>query len=300
MTYDIGRDRLILWISPPDLKRAFYNGLGLTQQIAMARYNIDDCMPSTELVKYIQDWTSTNIGVVYRLHARATHIRPQDLARSSYTSLQPAMDACRVIKDSHEIRLIREANDISSEAHRAVLRNLASYDNETQVEARFLDTCISVGAKHQSYDIIAGSGANAATLHYVKNEDFFGDSQLMVLDAGAEWHCYASDVTRTFPLSFTWPSPEARQIYYLVQDMQDAAMRGIGPGKSMVSAFIASHRVMVDGLLHLGIFHNGSADDIYKNGTSLAFYPHGLGHHVGLEVHDVSPPGTYPVRPTNM
>lgn len=110
----------------------------------------------------------------------------------------------------------------------------------------------------------------------------------MCLDAGAEWQGYASDVTRTFPLSGDWPSREAKQIYDLVQRMQTKCMDMLGPGKRFVDAQYLAHLVAIEGLLELGIFHNGSKEDIYAAGTSVAFFPHGLGHHMGLEVHDVS------------
>jgi methionine aminopeptidase len=110
----------------------------------------------------------------------------------------------------------------------------------------------------------------------------------MCLDAGAEWQGYAADVTRTFPLSGDWPSREAKQIYDLVQRMQTQCMDMIGPGKRFVDAQYLAHLVAIEGLLELGIFHNGSKKEIYQAGTSVAFFPHGLGHHMGLEVHDVS------------
>lgn len=110
----------------------------------------------------------------------------------------------------------------------------------------------------------------------------------MCLDAGAEWQGYAADVTRTFPLSGKWPSREAKQIYDLVQRMQTKCMDMLGPGARFVDAQYLAHLVAIEGLLELGIFHNGSKKEIYEAGTSVAFFPHGLGHHMGLEVHDVS------------
>lgn len=132
------------------------------------------------------------------------------------------------------------------------------------------------------------SGPNAAVLHYIKNDEDFGDRQLMCLDAGAEWQGYAADVTRTFPLSGDWPSREAKQIYDLVQRMQTKCMDMLGPGARFVDAQYLAHLVAIEGLLELGILHNGSKKEIYEAGTSVAFFPHGLGHHMGLEVHDVS------------
>jgi Xaa-Pro dipeptidase len=109
----------------------------------------------------------------------------------------------------------------------------------------------------------------------------------MCLDAGCEWQLYASDITRTFPLSGQWRSKEAENIYLLVEKMQESCIEGLGPGIRYLDLHIKAHQIAIDGLLALGILHNGTKEEIFKAGTSRAFFPHGLGHHVGLEVHDV-------------
>ncbi|KAG9679476.1 putative Xaa-Pro aminopeptidase, partial [Aureobasidium melanogenum] len=287
VTYDIASDKLVLWLAQIDPRKVVWTGRGSTTQEALEKYDIDEARFAPSLEHYIKKWASNNAGSIYLLH-------PDDSLAKGYPGridsehLRPAMDTCRVVKDSHEISLVRKANQISALAHEQVLRKLRSFKNEAQVEAEILDVCIAHGAKHQAYEIIAGSGPNAAILHYVKNDEDFGDRQLICLDAGAEWHGYAADVTRTFPLSGSWPSKEAKQIYDLVQRMQTKCMNVLGPGKRFVDAQYLAHLVAIEGLLELGIFHNGSKRDIYEAGTSVAFFPHGLGHHMGLEVHDVS------------
>ena len=200
--------------------------------------------------------------------------------------LLSAIDACRIIKDSHEISLIRRANAVSDIAHRAVLKYICRFKNEAQIEGIFTDACISRKSK-QAYSIIAGSGENAGTLHYVKNDEPLKGRQLVCLDAGAEVECYASDVTRTFPISGSWPSQEAKDIYEIVQLMQESCISKLKPGVKMLDLHILAHQIAIDGLLKLGIFHNASSEELYEAGTSKGFYPHGLGHHLGLDVHDV-------------
>lgn len=203
--------------------------------------------------------------------------------------LLQAMDACRVIKDEHEIKLIKRANDISSAAHTTVLQGIAKMANETEIHGTFLNTCVSHGAKNQAYEIIAASGANAATLHYVKNDEPLQGRQLVCLDAGAEWDCYASDVTRTFPMSDRWPSREARDVYRVVEEMQEECISRVREGVRYRDLHMLAHRIAIRALQLLGIFRKGSVDEILASGASSVFFPHGLGHHVGLEVHDVSP-----------
>lgn len=136
--------------------------------------------------------------------------------------------------------------------------------------------------------MIAGSGANASTLHYEANNEPLAGRELVVLDAGAEWACYASDVTRTLPVAGKRGfSPEARAIYDLVLRMQTECIDAIAPGVAFRDLQLRAARIAVEGLHELGIFRREfSVDEIFYAGTAAAFFPHGLGHHVGLDVHE--------------
>ncbi|KAF1984009.1 hypothetical protein K402DRAFT_360242 [Aulographum hederae CBS 113979] len=290
LTYDIGTDLLILYIPPIDPKRVIWTGHGSTIAEAYERYDIDKVVYNTDVVPHVSKWMKLHHGgPVYILHPTQAASPGDDMLPGvDYTKLQQAIDQCRVIKDPHEIEMIRKANRISGEAHRKVLENIKDFKNEAQVEAIFLDTCIAKNAKHQAYHPIAASGENGSILHYGQNNEPLEDRQLMVLDAGCEWDCYASDVTRSFPLKAAWPSEEARKVYDLVQTMQTACMEAVKPGVRFLDLHYLAHRIAIDGLLELGILQNGTTEEIFEAGTSLAFFPHGLGHHLGLECHDVS------------
>lgn len=198
------------------------------------------------------------------------------------------MDRARVRKDPHEIELIRKANAVTAAAHRDVLRKVSKFRNETEIQATFLDACVARDAKHQAYGIIAASGASNSILHYVDNDQTLVGKQLVLLDAGCEWDCYASDVTRTFPISGSWPSTEAKAIYDLVDLIQSNCIERLKPGVRYLDLHYHAQMMAIRGLLQLGIFHKGTAEEIFEARTVMAFFPHGLGHHLGLEVHDVS------------
>ncbi|KAH7081040.1 hypothetical protein FB567DRAFT_532345 [Paraphoma chrysanthemicola] len=292
VTYDIQHDTLSLFLPRIDEKRVIWNGRGSTLAEAMVKYDIDEVYYTDELSNYVADWfhRECNDGFLYYLHGAGSLEHPPRNSGSivvDTTSLMPAMNIARMIKDDHEIMLIQKANDISSKAHKAVLANILTFKNEAQVQGLFLDVCVSRQAKEQAYDPIAASGPNAGTLHYDANNEDFGDRQLMCLDAGCEYQLYASDITRTFPLSSSWPSKEAENVYKLVERMQESCIRRLAPGVRYLDLHILAHQIAIDGLLALGILHNGTKEEIYRAGTSRAFFPHGLGHHVGLEVHDV-------------
>ncbi|KAF2999474.1 hypothetical protein E8E13_008400 [Curvularia kusanoi] len=290
MTYDIQHDTLALFIRRIDPKRVIWNGRGSTLAEALERYDIDEVYYVDELGDAIKEWSSYYGGHgsdIFVLHDGQLPQIPGLHATIDSETLQPAMNAARMIKDEHEISLIREANKISSEAHKKVLANILKFKNEAQVEGLFMDVCISHQAKEQAYDPIAASGPNAGTLHYDANNEDFEDRQLMCLDAGCEYELYASDITRTFPLAESWPSAEAENVYKLVERMQESCIQRLAPGVRYLDLHILAHQIAIDGLLRLGILHNGTREEIYAAGTSKAFFPHGLGHHVGLEVHDV-------------
>ncbi|OCL03469.1 hypothetical protein AOQ84DRAFT_302709 [Glonium stellatum] len=288
LTYDISQDVLTLFIPKIDPSTVIWNGRGSTIAEAHDKYDVDVVCYTASLPDFIKRWPMLHEGNTYILHPDQGAMPGHDkLPRVDSVRLQIAMDAARVIKDSHEIKLIRKANEITAKAHREVLSNIQKFKNEAQVEAIFLDACIAEGAKHQAYEIIAASGENASTLHYVKNDEPLEGRQLMCLDAGCEWECYVSDVTRTFPISGAWPSNEAKEIYHLVQNMQTACISRLAPGVRFLDLHILAHKVAIMGLKNLGILHGGDVEEIYRAGTSRAFFPHGLGHHLGLEVHDV-------------
>lgn len=290
LAYDIKRDILTLFIPRVNPARVIWNGRGSTREEALQKYDIDEVIYVDQLKSWIHDWF---VHYRYDGSQRLYVLRKEQIPSLRFpwpldsTSLQPAINQCRMIKDDHEIKLIQKANDVSSKAHKQVLANITRFHNEAQVEGLFLNICVSNHAKQQAYDPIAASGPNAGTLHYDANNEDFGGRQLMCLDAGCEFDLYASDITRTFPLSGSWPTKEAENIYKLVERMQEDCIKRLAPGVRYLDLHILAHQIAIDGLLKLGILHNGTREEIYKAGTSKAFFPHGLGHHVGLEVHDV-------------
>lgn len=283
-TYDIGKDDLRLFI--PAAKETEVIWLGPTPSIKECeeKYDVDRVDVTTNMNKYITEWLSrTEKPTIYILHEN--HI-PRMIALGphyleilkikkifNWTLLLPAMDAARVIKSDYEVGLIRRANEITSWGHRRVMAKLSGMTNETHIEAVFMGSCLYKGAKKQAYGVIAGSGENASTLHYVANDQSLEDRQLVCLDAGCEWECYASDVTRTFPMSGTF-SKEAKEIYDIVQEMQEECIKRIKPGVIYRDLHILAMRIAVKGLMKLGILHNGTFQELLP--TGVAFFPHGV------------------------
>ena len=145
---------------------------------------------------------------------------------------------------------------------------------------------MSLGARNQAYSSILASGTDAATLHYVRNNKAIEAGTLnLLIDAGGEYSCYAADITRTFPINGKF-SRESESIYRLVLRMQMECYGMMRGGMLWEDVHAHAHRVAIDGLLKLGILHNGTAEEIFAARTSTVFFPHGLGHMLGLDTHD--------------
>ena len=287
VTYDISKDFLTLWLPQANPSRVFYDGRGSTPEEAMAKYDIDDA-------KYIMPdipGKSTRATIETYLLARSAS-QNHCMQVLADEVLAPVMVACRAVKDDEEIELIREANRISSEAHRQVLKQLSHLKTEAQAEGLFLNTCISSGAKEQAYGPIMGSGSNAGILHYQDNDEAFDDRQVLLIDASCEWQLYAADITRTMPLNRKnpgyWPSKEAEAVYKAVEKIQEACIKMLRPGIHFIDVNRHAMHMTIDALLELGVLQ-GDHTEILHKGTDRAFFPHGLGHHIGLEVHDLTP-----------
>lgn len=302
VVYDIKRDRLTLWLPAIDQSRVVWTGRGSTVEEAIDRYDVDEARYLTKESSPLVRWLDEGEAVyIHDEHDVLPLFVPYPLRHPvRQNRLKQAMDACRVIKDDHEIDLIRRANQISSDAHTAVFKSLHRFTNEAQVEATYMAHCIASHAKEQAYAPIAGSGPNGAILHYGANTADFDGAETLVLDAGCEVSCYASDVTRTVPINPSqpgkWPSPESEQIYALVEKIQEACIAQLRPGKAFIEIAALARRMTLEGLLKLGIL-KGDVKEIEKWGTVSGFFPHGLGHHVGLDVHDVSPAMHPPADP---
>ncbi|KAJ1959725.1 hypothetical protein IWQ62_004502, partial [Dispira parvispora] len=143
------------------------------------------------------------------------------------------------------------------------------------------------GGVHQAYGGIVGRGTNAAILHYTKNDaEINRNSDVVLVDAGCEYRDYASDITRVFPVGLKF-TEEARAIYQLVLDMQKGALNAIKVGVEWEDIHRLANRICGQGLIDLGILR-GSLQDVLDRQLPAVFFPHGLGHSIGLDVHDVA------------
>ena len=264
-------------ISPSSV---IWSGLPISPTEALATYDVDSVNYMSTLTSYL----SSLGGTVYAISNQYAHL-PSTL-QPSVTSLKSAIESCRVRKSPYEVALIRQANTTTNVAHTAVMRAARTAATERDLEALFINRCFLRDSPNQAYHSIVAAGTAAATLHYVNNRASLKDKLNLLLDAGAEYRNYASDVTRTFPINGKF-TPHSRQIYDLVLKMQTETIAMLKADVLWEDVHIHAHRVAIAGLLELGILREGTVEEILENRTSTAFFPHGLGHYLGLDTHDV-------------
>jgi Xaa-Pro aminopeptidase len=195
----------------------------------------------------------------------------------------------RLVKDDDEQALMLRAGDISGGAHARAMRAARPGMFEYELEAELLYAFRKNGAQFPAYTSIVASGANACVLHYNANDRRMQDGELVLIDAGCELDGYAADITRTFPVNGRFGQAQ-RTLYELVLDAQQAAFAAIAPGRPYSAFHEAALRVLVQGMLDLGLIERGkfgNVDDAIAARAHLPFYMHGTGHWLGMDVHDV-------------
>ena len=191
----------------------------------------------------------------------------------------------RLIKSKGEIELMQRAADISAEGHRRAMAVCEPGIREYTMEAELNYAFMRGGSRAPAYNSIVAAGENACILHYDRNDAEVKDGDLILIDAGCEYHYYASDITRTFPANGTF-NPQQRAIYELVLAAQDAAIAAVQPGAAWNEPHDASVKVITQGLIKLGLIE-GTLAQALKAEAYRDFYIHRVGHWIGIDVHDV-------------
>lgn len=201
------------------------------------------------------------------------------------TDWRPWLHQMRLIKSDEEIAVMRTAGEITANGHSRAMEKCRPGMFEYQLEAEIHHEFTRSGARYPSYNTIVGAGENGCILHYTENASTMRDGELVLIDAGCEYQGYAGDITRTFPVNGKF-STEQRAVYNIVLASQHKALEILGPGRSINEANQEVIRVMVSGLVDLGVL-KGDVDKLIADKAYLQFYMHGLGHWLGLDVHDV-------------
>jgi Xaa-Pro aminopeptidase len=295
--------RSILFCREKNVEREIWDGYRYGPEAARTAFGLDEAWPIGELDARLPDLLADSPALYYAtasnaaldaqvqgwLKAVRARSRSGVSAPSALHDLLPMLDEMRLIKDADEQAIMLRAGEISGHAHARAMRAARPGLHEYALEAELLYEFRRKGAQFPAYTPIVASGPNACVLHYNVNDRVMQDGDLVLIDAGCELDGYASDITRTFPVNGRF-TPAQRRLYELVLAAQEAALEAIRPGQPYSAFHEAALRVLVQGMLDLGLIPAGthaSVEDAIAAKAHVPFYMHGTGHWLGMDVHDV-------------
>ena len=291
--------RSILFCRAKHEEREIWDGFRYGPEEAKTQFNFDDTFAIDEIDKILpqlienkdaiftpigieSNWDNKMMGWLNKTRSRA---REGITAPASLIDVREILDEMRLIKDSDELDVMRRAAKISAEAHVNAMLATKPEKYEYEIEAELLYHFKKKGSQFPAYTSIVAGGKNACVLHYIENNAVLNDGDLLLIDAGCELDGYASDITRTFPVSGKFSGPQ-RIIYELVLDAQQAAMEATSRGNSWQAPHDAATKVLAQGFIDLKLCH-GSLDKVLENREYSRYYMHRTGHWLGRDVHDV-------------
>jgi Xaa-Pro aminopeptidase len=297
------QNQAVLFCRDKNLEREIWDGYRYGPQAAKEKFGFDAAYPVTtldeEMPKLLADAPALfqgfgaggelEAGIHRWLQAVRAQARAGVSAPAAVHDVHALLNEMRLHKDAQEIDIMRRAARISGEAHARAMRAARAGMHEYQLEAELLHEFRRNGSQYPAYTSIVATGPNACVLHYRAGDAVLKDGDLVLIDAGCELDSYASDITRTFPVSGRFSGPQ-KELYEIVLAAQAAAIAEIKPGKRFMDGHDAAVRVLAQGMLDTGLLDKkkvGSLEDVIAKGDFRQFYMHRTGHWIGMDVHDV-------------
>ncbi|WP_114891459.1 Xaa-Pro aminopeptidase [Haemophilus haemolyticus] len=281
-------EKAIIFLRPRDPLLETWNGRRLGVELAPQQLNVNEAYSIEEFATVLPQILK-NLTALY--HVPEIHTWGDKLVTESAVSFsdildwRPMLSEMRLIKSPNEIRLMQQAGQITALGHIKAMQTTHPNRFEYEIESDILHEFNRHCARFPSYNSIVAGGSNACILHYTENDRPLNDGDLVLIDAGCEFAMYAGDITRTFPVNGKFSQPQ-REIYELVLKAQKRAIELLIPGNSIKQANDEVIRIKTQGLVDLGILQ-GDVDTLIEQQVYRQFYMHGLGHWLGLDVHDV-------------
>jgi Xaa-Pro aminopeptidase len=302
-------DRHVLFCRERNEEREIWDGFRYGPDAAREIFGFDEAHPIAALDDKLPEIAAdrpalfTPLGLFEPWDRKVTEVLNEVRARArtgvsapeEVVDVRSTLDSMRLVKDGHELALMRRACAISSAAHRRAMRAVRPGMYEYEIEAELLHEFLREGAQAVAYSSIVASGPNACVLHYRDNDRQMNDGELLLIDAGCEYRGYASDITRTFPVNGRFSGPQ-KAVYEIVLAAQLACIDAVRPGAAFHDYHAVAERVLAQGFIDLGLL-SGSLDEVLESGRYKQFYMHRAGHWLGMDVHDA---GLYQVHGQSM
>ena len=293
-------ERYILFVAPKDINSEVWNGFRWGIEGAEKEFKADKAHSINDFKRLLPGYIGDSEEIVYSIgkHTKIEKIvleifSKQIEARSrlgiganSIQSPEIFLNEMRLIKSGFEISRMKEAIQISAEAHELVRKSISSKNNERQVQGVIEGFFLEKGARGPAYNSIVASGDNACILHYTSNNSDLKNGDLLLVDAGCSLiDYYNGDITRTIPIGGKF-SKEQKLIYEIVLEAQKTAINNAVPGSNSSKVHNVALRILVEGLKEIGLLR-GDTDEILEKESYKHLYMHRTGHWLGLDVHDV-------------
>lgn len=289
----------VLFCRERDQEMEIWNGPRAGLEGACDDYGADDAFPIGDIddilpglmegrdrvfyaMGYYAEFDQRVLSWVERIRRRS---RGSDGTPAEFVALDHMLHDMRLFKTKAELKAMRHAAQISGRAHRRAMKVCKPGMKEYEIEAEFLHEFTRGGSRSPAYPTIVAGGANSCVLHYTANDQTLKDGDLLLIDAGAEYDYYASDITRTFPVNGTFGTAQ-RRIYELVLEAQRQAIAEVRPGNHWNAPHEAAVQVVTEGLVELGLL-KGKTKQLIAKERYRKFYMHRTGHWLGMDVHDV-------------
>ena len=293
---------LVLFVRDRDQEAELWSGPRLGVNGANERFAPDACHAVSELEAMLPELLARGDRILFRLgRGDAVERLVMDAlgrarTKGARTGTGPRaiadpgeiLDDLRLVKDAYEIETLKLAAEITLAGHRAAAAVIAPGVGEWVVEGALDGAFRAAGGRGPAFQSIVGSGKNACVLHYVANHEVIREEALVLVDAGCEYGLYNGDVTRTYPAGGRFIGPQ-RDVYEIVDAARRAAVAVVAPGVPVAAVHESATRVLVEGLIALGVL-SGPADDVIADARHKPYFPHQTSHWLGLDVHD---PGDY-------
>ena len=289
----------VLFCKERNPEKELWDGFLAGPDGAIENYGLDDAFPIADIDDILPGMIEGRSRVYYPLGKDnqfdkrvmdwvkliRSKVRSGAHPPGEFIALEHFLHDLRLYKSAAEVKVMAKAAEISCEAHKRAMKRARQGIHEYNLEAELIHTFMDHGARSTAYPSIVGSGANGCILHYIENSAPLKEGDLVLIDAGCEYECYASDITRTFPVSGKF-SPEQRALYEVVLAAQYAAIDAVHPNNHWDHPHQAALKVLTQGLIDLGLL-SGSVEDAIEQQAYRPFFMHRTGHWLGMDVHDV-------------
>ncbi|MDF1882697.1 aminopeptidase P N-terminal domain-containing protein [Sulfurimonas sp. SAG-AH-194-C21] len=284
------KSKTYLFVQKKDELLELWTGKRLGKKEAQKVFDIDVICTTDTFDKKITELLQSKLHIYFDFSMqdeRLDKLKKLTSHLGSHENIAQKVGAQRLCKSNGEIKLIKKALSITKEAHHLAMKKAKALHTEGELQAEIEYVFKKRGAYNDAYTSIVACGNNANTLHYIKNDEYLKNGELILIDAGCEYDYYASDITRTIPVSGKFTSAQ-KELYSMILSVEKEIIGMVKAGVMRSDLQKKSEELLCEGLVTLGVL-KGDVAKLIKHKKHKKYYPHGIGHWMGIDVHDEAP-----------